>query len=112
MRRPEWASQIGLTVANGPFSATWRTQFLSKQTLSYEDGVEIETVDDNFGPDGFTDDIYFHDLMAAWQMDNGIRFYGGIENVTNEKPYVTERAYPLSPRGRYFYAGINVRLFN
>ncbi len=112
MRRPEWASQIGLSVAKGPFTATWRTQFLSEQTLAYEDGVEIETVDENYGPDGYTDDIYFHDLTASWQMDNGVRFYGGIENVTNEKPYVTERAYPVSPRGRYFFAGINVRLFN
>lgn len=111
MRRPEWASQVALNMWTGPISLTWQTQYLSKQVLGYEDGGEIETVDDNYGPDGYTDDIFIHNMHASYQATDSILIYGGIDNVTNERPFVTERAYPVSPLGRYFFAGINVRLF-
>lgn len=111
MRRPKWASQMSLNMWKGPLSLSWQTQYLSKQVLAYEDGAEIETVDENFGPDGYADEIFIHNMHASFQATDSIMIYGGIDNVTDEKPFSTERAYPVSPLGRYFFAGVNVRLF-
>jgi hypothetical protein len=33
-----------------------------------------------------------------------------VNNLTNENPYVTERAFPVSPIGRFFYVGAKISL--
>ena len=109
-RRPEWSVLGKLSVMRGPVTLNWQTQYLSRQVLAYEDGAEIETVRDNFGPDGFSDETFVHVLTGAYQLSDRITFYGGIDNVTDERPFITERAYPVGPRGRYFFGGLNVRL--
>ena len=80
---------------------------MSQQTLSYEDGVEIETAFANYGDAAFTDDAtYIHDIRATYQWD-AFTVFGGVTNVTDEEPYSTERAYPVSPVGRYAYLGMS-----
>ncbi|MEE4360367.1 MAG: TonB-dependent receptor [Pseudomonadales bacterium] len=110
MRRPEWSSQLSLTFLRGPLTLGWQTQYLSEQTLAYEDGGEIETAQQNFGAAGFADEIFIHNLSGSYDVSDRMFVYGGIQNVTDEDPFVTERAYPVSPRGRYFFAGVNYRL--
>ena len=34
---------------------------------------------------------------------------GGITNLTNERPYAAEAAYPVSARGRSFFLGARAR---
>ncbi|MFT4797710.1 MAG: outer membrane receptor protein involved in Fe transport [Candidatus Azotimanducaceae bacterium] len=110
MRRPEKSGTFSFTGSYGPGAVTWSTSYLSQQTLAYEDGVEIETAFANFGADGFTDDdTYIHDIRATYLWDS-ITFFGGLNNVTDEEPYSTERAYPVSPVGRYAYLGLTYRL--
>ncbi len=110
MRRPEKSGTFSFTGSYGPASVTWSTSYLSKQTLAYEDGVEIETALANFGEAAFTDDdTYIHDLRATYQRD-AFTFFGGITNVTDEEPYSTEYAYPVSPVGRYGYLGFTYQL--
>lgn len=107
MRRPEWSAQFVATVMAGPVTVTLRSQFLSEQTLLYEDGAEIETAFDNYGDAAFTNDFSSHDLSVAWDMDDAFRFYGGVSNLTDEKPFFSERAYPVSPIGRSYFVGMN-----
>lgn len=110
MRRPEQSGTVFLTGAYGPASVTWSTSYLSQQTLTYEDGVEIETALANYGPAAFTDDnTYIHDLRATFTRDSWT-FFGGVNNVTDEEPYSTERAYPVSPVGRYGYLGFTLQI--
>ncbi len=109
-RRPEWSALGKLSVMRGPLTVNWQTQFLSRQVLAYEDGAEIETVKANFGPDGFSDETFVHVLTGAYEFSERFTLYGGVNNVTDEKPFITERAYPVGPRGRYFFAGMNFRL--
>jgi outer membrane cobalamin receptor len=106
MRRPEWSGQLSLNVARGPVSVSLRSQYMSKMVLS----GAIETAVRNFGPDIFTDDFYAHNLSGNYDFSDTVRFYGGISNITDEKPYGTERAYPVSPVGRAYFVGINVTL--
>lgn len=109
-RRPEWSALGKISVMRGPMTLNWQTQYLSRQVLAYEDGAEIETVRDNFGPDGFSDETFVHVLTGSYSFGDRFTVYGGVDNVTNEEPFITERAYPVGPRGRYFFAGVNFRL--
>ncbi len=106
MRRPEDSAVLSLNVGRANWDAGWRTLYYSRQTLTYEDGVEIETVMENFGPSAFTPkDTFVHDVSGSWNFGN-ILLYGGVNNVTDVKPYVTERAYPVSPVGRFMFVGL------
>lgn len=107
MRRPEWAAQFNAGVSWGDFSLMLNSSFLSKQTLSYEDGVEIETVDQNYGPAGYTDAFWTHNLSGRYDYNQQLRIYGGINNLTDEDPFATERGYPVSVVGRAFFLGLN-----
>ena len=110
MRRPEDAALLTLSADRGPFSVSWTTQYLSQQLLTYEDGAEIETARANFGPSAFTDNSTFiHDFRASFTQEN-YSIYGGVNNVTDEEPFITERAYPVSPIGRYYYLGLTYAL--
>ena len=110
MRRPKDAALLTLSANRGAYNLNWTTQYMSRQLLTYEDGAEIETALDNFGPSAFTDSSTFiHDVRASYARE-GYTFFGGINNVSNEKPFISERAYPVSPIGRYFYLGFTVGL--
>ncbi|MEO1015047.1 MAG: TonB-dependent receptor [Pseudomonadota bacterium] len=102
IQRPEFAANGALRFRRGPLSAQWRTQFLDEQGLR---GVEIETVDTVFGPAGITDATFIHDLNANYQFSDRIQVFGGVNNVTNVTPFITEQAFPVSPVGRYFFLG-------
>jgi len=106
-RKPEWAGQLTLGVATGPLSINWKTQYLSEQTLG---NAPIETVIKNYGTAGITDEFFSHDISGSYEYSDTIRLYGGIGNVTNEKPFITERSYPVSPVGRSYYLGVNIML--
>ena len=110
MRRPEWSSQLSVNVSRGPVSASWQTQYMSEQVLGYEDGGEIETALQNFGPAAFTGDVFIHNVSGAYDVSDKLRLYGGVANVTDEKPFATERAYPVSPVGRTLFVGVNLSL--
>ena len=77
--------------------------------MGYEGGVEIETVMANFGPTAFTDEITVHNIRGTYT-GNGFTVYGGVNNLTDESPYASELAYPVSPVGRYFYLGATMSL--
>mgnify|MGYP001161090898 FL=1 len=110
MRRPEDSAIASVSLSRGEYSVGWTTQYLSKQTLHYEGGVEIETAVDNYGSDIFTDSTtLIHSLRASYVTD-GLSVFGGVNNVTDEEPYKSERAYPVSPIGRYFYVGATFAL--
>lgn len=105
MRRPEWAGQTALNVERGPFSVALRSQYLSKQALT----GQIQTLEQNYGPAGFSDVFTSHNLSGAWRYSDELRFYGGVGNLTNEKPFVTSTNYPISAVGRNYYLGATMR---
>jgi len=105
LRRPEWSGQFTVNVANGPYSLSWRGQYLGSQTMSGRPEVAMR----NFGTRANTGDFWSHNLSGNYQHREGIRIYGGVGNVTNARPFNTERAYPISPIGRNYYLGINMQ---
>ncbi|MGY6532330.1 TonB-dependent receptor domain-containing protein [Glycocaulis sp.] len=102
-RNPEWSAQLNLNWRRGPLSAGWTTLYQSDQA---EVGVEIETIDNLFGPDGMAGESYTHNFNAAWQVRDNVRLYGGVNNVTDRNPFRTTASWPVGPRGRYFFLGV------
>ena len=104
IQRPELAGNINLGWRRDRFSVGLQTQYQDAQALR---AVEIEDAALTFGPAGFSDDVWIHDLNASYEWSDNIRLFGGVNNLTDEKPFITEQAYPVNPRGRYFFMGVN-----
>ncbi len=104
LRRPELSGAAHLGWTFGPLYARWTSLYQDSQALA---DVEIETSSFTFGPAGFSDDFWSHDLSVSYDWNDSVRVFGGINNVTDEIPFLTEWAYPVSPRGRYFFVGLN-----
>ena len=58
--------------------------------------------------------LWQHDAQVRLQLEDGFAFYVGVNNLTDQKPdsysYFTNT--PISPLGRYFYAGAKFNLGN
>ena len=106
MRRPEWAAQFGVDMAYGPFTLGWSGVYYDRMTLAFEDGGEIETIRQNYGANGIANARMIHNINGSWQANDEILVYGGVSNLTDREPYLTEFGYPVSPRGAYFYLGV------
>ena len=104
IRRPELAGTVWLGFGLGPVYARWTSLYQDSQGLR---NVEIEDAALEFGPAGFSGDFWAHNLSASWDFNDSLRLYGGINNVADEKPFRTQTAYPVGPRGRYFFLGVN-----
>ncbi|MEL6238494.1 MAG: hypothetical protein AAFQ90_07865, partial [Pseudomonadota bacterium] len=99
-----WSGTGNVAWNFGGFTLGYSLQYLSEMTLG---DVEIETVEAQFGENGFADEYFIHDLTASYRFqDDRYEVYGGINNFTDEEPFVTERAYPVNPVGRYFFLGV------
>jgi len=106
LQRPRWSGNATLSYDRGPFNAQVQANYQSGQALA---GVEIETAIATFGPtNGFADSIYIFDANASYQWNDNFSFYGGVNNLTGEDPFITETAFPVGPRGRFFFAGVRV----
>lgn len=105
IQRPEWAATFDVNWTRGDLSVTWQTQYLDEMGLR---GVEIETFETNFGPTGIQSDTFIHNLSASYKLNDNISLYGGINNIADKEPFITEQAYPVSPRGRFAFFGVNL----
>jgi iron complex outermembrane receptor protein len=47
-----------------------------------------------------------HDIRVAYTYDDRYEFYGGVNNITDQEPEFQDYWWPVSPLGRYFYAGV------
>ena len=90
MRRPEWAAQFGVDMAYGPFTLGWSGVYYDRMTLAFEDGGEIETIRQNYGANGIANARMIHNINGSWQANDEILVYGGVSNLTDREPYLTE----------------------
>jgi iron complex outermembrane recepter protein len=42
---------------------------------------------------------------GAWQLNQGVKIYGGVNNLFNARPAFDQTSYPNGWEGRVFYAG-------
>ena len=107
LQRPEWAGVASLSWQRGPLLINWQTRYQDRQALR---AVEIETADIVYGPNGFADEVFIHDVSFNYDFSENLSLYGGINNIGDKNPFITEQAFPVSPLGRFFFLGFNVTL--
>ncbi|GMN02130.1 TonB-dependent receptor domain-containing protein [Erythrobacter sp. MTPC3] len=112
LQRPEWAARASGTWDYDRVSFTWSTTFLDSQGLR---SVEIESVGvgNTFQfteENGISSNVFIHDIAFDFEASDMLNVYGGVNNVFNRKPFVTEQGYPVSPVGTLFFLGARVTL--
>ena len=106
LQRPKLSGNATVSFKRGAFGASVQGSYQSRQALR---GAEIETIETTFGPtNGFSDESYIFDANASYEWSDNFTVYGGVNNFTGEDPFITETAFPSSPRGRYFFGGVRV----
>lgn len=102
INRPELAGNIFLNWGYQDLSVQWQTQYQDQQLLAF---VEVDTYESLYGDAVMQDEFWQHDLAFNWDIEDALSVYGGVKNVTDETPFMTNFGYPASPRGRFFYLG-------
>jgi outer membrane receptor protein involved in Fe transport len=105
---PEWSGVGSLTwTSPGGFSTTWRTQYVGKQAIA--SAIEIETIESDFGDAGFSRPYWIHDVSVNFAWNEGFEIFGGVNNLTNARPFIASSAYPVSGLGRFYFLGMRGR---
>ena len=107
--RPELAGNIHLRWNWNDLSVGWQSQYLGEMLLGTP-RTEVETALTLFGPTQFQDETWIHDLNARYAWNEQLTVYGGINNVTQARPFISENAFPASPRGRMIFLGATWRM--
>ena len=107
INRPEIAGNIALGWNWGGLSVGWQSQYLGEML---ESGLEVETANTLYGRVVLKGDTWIHDLNATYLWSDQLTVFGGINNLTQETPFITTNAFPASPRGRMMFLGANYTL--
>ena len=102
--RPELAGNIFLNWMWGDLQVGWQSQYLGEMLYG---GIEIETAETLYGRAVFMEEFWQHDISASYLVNDQLVIYGGVKNVTDEQPFLTENAFPASPRGTFFFLGLD-----
>ncbi|SVA28639.1 uncharacterized protein METZ01_LOCUS81493, partial [marine metagenome] len=107
LHRPEVAGNVFANLYLGDkFRFGYQAQYIGEMLLN---GAEVETYKDMFGEVVMMDPVLIHDMNARYLVNDSIMVYAGIRNMTDEKPFMTQYAFPASSRGRYFYSGVDIQ---
>lgn len=98
--RPELAGNFYLRWNWRKLGVNWHPQYLGDMLLRF---VEIETAQARYGDAVFQDPVWLHDANARYVVSKNFTIHSGIRNITDEQPFITNYAIPVSPRGRMFY---------
>ncbi|WP_348681768.1 TonB-dependent receptor [Alteromonas mediterranea] len=108
VNRPEWAGNFTVTWKWQDLQIGWQTQYMDEQLVAF---VEIEEYERGDYDDSVVMDKFFqHDINFSYVLTDTVKMYGGIKNVTNEEPFLTNFAYPASARGRFYFVGFDMQL--
>lgn len=107
IRRPELAGNVTLDWTYGDLKVGYQAQYVDSMLLGF---LEIDTARDLYGDSVFQDEMWIHDLNVRYNLDDNLQVYGGINNISDEEPYITNFAYPVSARGRSVFLGFNVKI--
>jgi outer membrane receptor protein involved in Fe transport len=96
---PELSGNLTVSWDRGPWRAALRSTYQSRQ---FATGIQDF---DDLGPAGFFDEVYIFDANMNYEFSDAMSFYGGINNIADEEPFATQTAWPVGPRGRFFFFG-------
>ncbi|MFZ5608981.1 MAG: TonB-dependent receptor domain-containing protein [Pseudomonadota bacterium] len=85
----------------------WQARYIGN-ILEITPRLQIENADDFLN--AFAGSTWRHDFTGRYKLNERISFYGGINNITDAKPIISDANYPVGLMGRQFYIGIDVTL--
>ncbi|MEO1306047.1 MAG: TonB-dependent receptor, partial [Pseudomonadota bacterium] len=100
---PEYSGNLTLSWARGPMSVALQTNYQSEQSIDEIEDIAL------YGNDFFFDETYIFDVNASYEWSDSMSFYGGVNNIADEEPFSTQTAWPVGPRGRFFFFGVTYR---
>lgn len=101
--RPDLAGNVFLTWIYGDWQVGWQSQYIDEMLWG---GIEVETALTLYGSTVFQDSLWIHDLNVRYNLNDEVRIYGGVKNVNDEEPFISENAFPASPRGTFYFVGV------
>jgi outer membrane receptor protein involved in Fe transport len=104
---PEWAGFGSASWNRGAFTINYGVQYIDSTAAASV--IQIERVDFEFGPAGLAPAYWLHNVAFNLDATDEITFYGGINNLTDEEPYLSSSAYPVSGIGRSLFLGVTAR---
>lgn len=104
INRPEFAGNVFLNWNIDNLRVGWQSQYLGEMLFG---GIEVEVAEALYGRSVFQEAFWQHDINASYLVNDQTMIYGGIKNVSKERPFITEAAFPASPRGRFFFIGVD-----
>lgn len=104
---PELSGNLNLSWARGPLNVGFQTQYISRQAVDeVEDVLGLNGSQALYGDAGFFDEAYIFDANASYEFNDQFTVYGGVNNIADKDPYATQTAWPVGPRGRFFFLGL------
>ena len=102
---PELSGNLTLSWDRGPFGVALQTTYMDQQTVATYSVLQDHL--DAYGAGAYFDETYIFDLNGSYEFSDKITFFGGVNNIADEEPFATQTAWPVGPRGRYFFAGFS-----
>ncbi len=115
---PDWIVNFGVNWQFEGWNIGWRGRFEdSALQFSNAAATDVEIVGDavvvspNVGladPSQLTTGSSLeHDISVSYDLRDDIQLFGGVNNLTDEEPFLGSLARPVSPRGRFFFFGVS-----
>jgi outer membrane receptor protein involved in Fe transport len=103
---PEWQLKFDLTWSRGPLTVNYGFTYFN-ETDRFTTGSTLQQLeDDRVDPKYLQFDAKFEqDIYAAYEFGDSFELFGGVNNITNEKPDIGETYYPYSAVGRFYFLG-------
>ncbi|MEM1381814.1 MAG: TonB-dependent receptor [Pseudomonadota bacterium] len=106
VRIPELSGNVTVNWQRGPLNVGVQMLYQDKQAVDVIDGFAAIDSQERYGADAFFDETYVFDINASYEFNEQLTIYGGVNNLTDEEPFATQTAWPVGPRGRFFFFGL------
>jgi outer membrane receptor protein involved in Fe transport len=103
---PKWIVNTTATWQVDQYSLSWQTRFQSSQLLPNVENLSIES-DPLFADPFSSGNAFVHDLSASYDITDRFQIYGGVNNIADRKPFLSNLVRPVSFVGRSFFIGFN-----
>ena len=117
---PEVSGNVSLGWSRGPIRLGGQMSYQSNQFMgeitaaqaAAELGTDLVSLThfETYRGTDETGESYIFDLNARYEYNDQLSVYGGVNNVTDEIPFINQTAWPVSPRGRFVFLGVNFKM--
>ena len=106
---PRWRGSFAMDWEKGGFNLGYTLSFQSR-TARFEPQQLIANPDLS-DPKFFNyKRLWDHNVRVSYDVNDQFQFYGGVNNLGNQKPDFADFQYPISAIGRSFFVGVKAKL--